>query len=157
MALFQPSFRGRLRLFFAVIVIVPMIAVGFVLFRLVSKTDEGRIDARLSEAANGTTGLLVQDRQRAAAAARTLARDPGLAAALQARKRARIQDRLAVIAPRAEVRRVRIDVQGLGPVEWGGPPALAPSRLQLQAAGGGNVGPMTVSTTGADAFATAVR
>ena len=34
MTLLQPSFRGRLRLFFAVIVVVPMIAVGVVLFLL---------------------------------------------------------------------------------------------------------------------------
>ena len=40
MPLLQPSFRGRLRLFFAVIVIVPIIAVGFVLFQLLDATDE---------------------------------------------------------------------------------------------------------------------
>ena len=40
MPLLQPSFRGRLRLFFAVIVIVPIIAVGFVLFRLIDTADD---------------------------------------------------------------------------------------------------------------------
>ena len=157
MALYQPSFRGRLRLFFAVIVIVPLIAVGFVLFRLVNATDQERLDARLSEAARGTTGLLTQDRQRAAAAAATLARDPALGAALQARKRSRIQDRLGALAPRLGVRRVRVTVNGLGRVEWGGGPALAPARLQIQSAGGSSVGTMTVSTTSADSFTRSVR
>src|SRR5918911_2105358 len=156
MALYQPSFRGRLRLFFAVIVIVPLIAVGFVLFRLVNATDQERLDARLSEAARGTTGLLTQDRQRAAAAAATLARDPALGTALQDRKRSRIQDRLNALAPRLGVRRVRVTVNGLGRVEWGGGPALAPARLQIQSAGGGSVGTMTVSTTSADSFTRSV-
>jgi len=39
--LFTPSFRNRLRLFFVVIVIIPMIAVAFVLFRLVSASIRG--------------------------------------------------------------------------------------------------------------------
>ena len=37
MTLLQPSFRGRLRLFFAVIVVVPMIAVGVALFFLFAR------------------------------------------------------------------------------------------------------------------------
>ena len=45
MPLLHPSFRGRLRLFFAVIVIVPIIALGFVLFRLIDTADDSRADA----------------------------------------------------------------------------------------------------------------
>ena len=48
--LFTPSFRNRLRLFFVVIVILPMIAVGFVLFQLVSRSEQSQSDAQLSEA-----------------------------------------------------------------------------------------------------------
>jgi diguanylate cyclase (GGDEF)-like protein len=157
MAIFQPSFRGRLRLFFAVIVIVPLIAVAFVLFRLVSVSDEAKLDARLSEASSGTLGMFDQDRQHAAAIGQMLARDPVLAAALQARSRTRIQARLDTLTGRNRIRRARIDVTGLGPIESGAPPAVAPARLQLQTPTGGNVGPLTVSTTGADAFARTIR
>lgn len=153
MAIIQPSFRGRLRLFFAVIVIVPMIAVAFVLFRLVGASDEGRLDAKLSEAQRGAMGMFDQSRAAAATAGRGFARDPGLSAALQDRSRPRIQARLNTLTRRAKVRRARIDVTGLGPIESGAPPAIAPAQLQLQSPGGGNVGPLTVSTTSADAYA----
>src|SRR5690242_21913629 len=119
MARFQPSFRGRLRLFFAVIVIVPMIAVGFVLFKLVTQSDERTLDAQLSEAAAGTNGMLVQDRQRASAAGATLARDRVLSAALQARRRAAVQTRLDTLSHAAGIRRARLEIPGVGAVEAG--------------------------------------
>ena len=46
MTLLQPSFRSRLRLFFAVIVMIPMIAVVLVLFQLLDATDNSKQDAR---------------------------------------------------------------------------------------------------------------
>jgi diguanylate cyclase (GGDEF)-like protein len=58
------SFRGRLRLFFALIVIVPMIALGIVLFALAARTETGKADAGIGTAAR--TALAVH---RAAAAA----------------------------------------------------------------------------------------
>src|SRR5688500_17351992 len=42
------SFRNRLRLFFVVIVIVPMIAVGGVLFTLIANSEKAKGDARVS-------------------------------------------------------------------------------------------------------------
>jgi|tagenome__1003787_1003787.scaffolds.fasta_scaffold20949524_2 diguanylate cyclase (GGDEF)-like protein len=157
MARLQPSFRGRLRLFFVVIVIVPMIAVGFVLFRLVDKSDQGRLDARLSEAANGANGLLVQDRQQAAMAANALTQDPAFSAALQAGRPGAIKARLDTLSERSSIRRARVVVPGARPVESGAPPAVAPATLRLKAAGGGNVGRLTTSTTAADAFARRVK
>jgi len=57
MPLIQPSFRGRLRLFFAVIVIVPMIAVAVVLFQLLDASDASRLNSKLSEAQTGAALL----------------------------------------------------------------------------------------------------
>src|SRR3954447_24553890 len=94
MARFHPSFRGRLRLFFAVIVIVPMIAVGFVLFQLVTQADQEQLDARLSEAGNGANAMLVEDRQQAGVAANGLTQDAAFSAALQARRAQAIKTRL---------------------------------------------------------------
>src|SRR5918996_2090441 len=48
--LLTPSFRSRLRLFFVVIVIVPMIAVAVVLWWLIVRSETSQTDARLSEA-----------------------------------------------------------------------------------------------------------
>ena len=39
------SFRGRLRLFFGLIVIVPMIALAVVLFTLTARSETGKADA----------------------------------------------------------------------------------------------------------------
>jgi diguanylate cyclase (GGDEF)-like protein len=53
------SFRNRLRLFFVVIVIVPMIAVGAVLFILIANAETGKDDARVS--ANSDTAVRMAD------------------------------------------------------------------------------------------------
>src|SRR5215212_7400985 len=53
------SFRNRLRLFFVVIVVVPMIAVGAVLFVLIANAETGKDDARVS--ANSTTAVRLAD------------------------------------------------------------------------------------------------
>ena len=52
-----PTFRARLRLFFVVIVVVPMITMAVVLFQLIVASERSQTDARLSEAqtvAHGT-------------------------------------------------------------------------------------------------------
>jgi diguanylate cyclase (GGDEF)-like protein len=53
------SFRNRLRLFFVVIVVVPMIAVGVVLFVLIANAETGKDDARVS--ANSDTVVRITD------------------------------------------------------------------------------------------------
>ena len=68
MPLLHPSFRGRLRLFFAVIVIVPIIAVGFVLFRLIDTADDSRADSGLNTAQRVARNLYVDHRRAAAPA-----------------------------------------------------------------------------------------
>ena len=62
MPLLQPSFRGRLRLFFAVIVIVPMIAVGVVLFQLLDAGDNFKLDSTLAQAQTGAQNLYKEAR-----------------------------------------------------------------------------------------------
>jgi diguanylate cyclase (GGDEF)-like protein len=51
------SFRGRLRLFFALIVIVPMIALGVVLFTLTERTETREADAAIDTAARTALAL----------------------------------------------------------------------------------------------------
>ena len=68
MPLLQPSFRGRLRLFFAVIVVVPMIAVGLVLFQLLDAGDNFKLDSTLVEAQKGAQNLYTEARGQAMSA-----------------------------------------------------------------------------------------
>jgi diguanylate cyclase (GGDEF)-like protein len=76
------SFRGRLRLFFALIVIVPMLALGVVLFALTERTETGKADAGIGTATR--TALAVHgDRMDAARPAlRRVAADPRLQSAI---------------------------------------------------------------------------
>jgi len=68
--LFTPSFRNRLRLFFVVIVVIPMIAVAAVLFQIVTRSEESQTDAQLSEAQRVATNLYRESAGRANAAGR---------------------------------------------------------------------------------------
>ena len=51
------SFRGRLRLFFGLIVIVPMIALAVVLFTLTARSETGKADAGISSGARTAFGV----------------------------------------------------------------------------------------------------
>src|SRR3712207_4995436 len=93
-----PSFRNRLRLFFTIIVIIPMVAVAAVLFRLVGASDESKADARLAEAQRAATGLYQERQAEAEDAARTIARGAGLSAAIHDDDQPRIQSLLSELA-----------------------------------------------------------
>ena len=82
MPLFQPSFRGRLRLFFAVIVIVPMIAVGVVLFQLLAAGGSFKLDSGLAQAQKTANALYLQDRKAAKDALVPFTRSRELATAI---------------------------------------------------------------------------
>src|SRR3954452_2497211 len=100
MPLLQPSFRGRLRLFFAVIVIIPMIAVGVVLFQVLDASEGFKLDSGLNQAQKTAKNLYRQDRQAAGAALRPFTRDVELATAIQNRQPAAVQDRVELLARR---------------------------------------------------------
>lgn len=146
------SFRSRLTLFFIVIVIVPMIAVGLVLFRLVGDTEEGKDDARLSQAQTTASGLFREFQDRAAKAGATIGGDEPLAAAIRRRERKGVQDRLDRLAERTRARRVVLRLKGLGRFEVGREPVVAPSRSRLTDGMGPAVGELVVSLISAREF-----
>jgi diguanylate cyclase (GGDEF)-like protein len=76
------SFRGRLRLFFTIIVIVPMIAVALVLFALSEQSETGKADAELASGLRSALGLYGESAERAESALREVARDPRIRAEL---------------------------------------------------------------------------
>ena len=102
------SFRNRLALFFVLIVIVPMLAVAFLLFRLIDESERGKTDAAIAQQHSTAAQLFGEQRDLAAAALRRWpgrehGRDPRLSqrAAGRARGRARAQRREQIIAARA--------------------------------------------------------
>ena len=80
MPVLQPSFRGRLRLFFAVIVIVPILAVGFVLFQILGATNIRQLDSSLEQAQKTAENLYAERRRQATDAITPITRDEQLAA-----------------------------------------------------------------------------
>src|SRR5215208_2236388 len=98
------SFRGRLRLFFALIVIVPMTALGVVIFALTERTETGKADAGLGTAARTALALHRDQVNAARPAVRRVAADSRLRLAIArgrigaARRRMRALVRGDVIA-----------------------------------------------------------
>src|SRR3954463_4500962 len=77
------SFRTRLRLFFVLIVIVPMVAVTFVVFRLIADSENGQANARGAAREEAAISLYYDVRARADRRAAVIGRDRQLAAALR--------------------------------------------------------------------------
>jgi HAMP domain-containing protein len=157
MTLLQPSFRGRLRLFFAVIVVVPMIAVGVALFFLLNAGDNSRFNSELGKAQTVAQNLFQDARSSAMAAARKLQSDTELATAIDNKNRAAVQRRLEVLGREVGAERVVLDVTGLGRVEIGSPLAIAASQAQLQDSSRNRIGQILISVTSADAYADEAR
>jgi diguanylate cyclase (GGDEF)-like protein len=148
-----PTFRNRLRLFFLVIVVVPMVAVALVLFRLVSTTDNAKVDARLSQAQRSAQGLYVQEQRRAGVVAKDMAMDTGLQAAIGARNATQVQARLNALTATHKARQVRLTLQGLGNFDAGSPPSVAGATTSLVDKDGTPKGSLDVSVRGAQAYA----
>jgi diguanylate cyclase (GGDEF)-like protein len=157
MPLLQPSFRGRLRLFFAVIVIIPMIAVAVVLFQLVDASDASKLDSKLSEAQAGAAGLYRQSSQEAGVAAKTAEQDVRLASAIKDENAGAVRRSLNALSEKIGAERIRLTVQGIGTFDIGNPNAIAPSVAALQDASGRTIGRLTVSTTGPQEYAREIK
>src|SRR5689334_6253914 len=128
---FQPTFRGRLRLFFAVIVIVPMIAVAVVLFQLLDASEASRLDSRLSEAKTGAVGLYSQAHEQANRAASAAERDVALASALRDHDAKKVRTSLDALSARVGAVRAKLEITGLGTFESGTASGIAPAVAQL--------------------------
>ena len=90
-----PSFRSRLRLFFVVIVVLPMITIAVVLFQLIVTKERSQTDARLAESQTVSQEILRELEADAGAVATRIGGDQKLADAMQAPdERRAIQRRL---------------------------------------------------------------
>jgi diguanylate cyclase (GGDEF)-like protein len=128
---FNPDFRNRLRLFFVVIVIVPMIAVAVVLFQLVTESRQSQTDARLSQAQRVAVAVHDESRDGAGRAAENIGRDRRLGRAVENDDRRAIQRRLNALA--LGVRYIDLRLDANGSFEAGRTPAVAPASARLVA------------------------
>ncbi len=139
------SFRNRLTLFFVLIVVVPMVAVAFVLFRLIADNESGKADARLAAANSSAINLYHEDVNRAQAAAARIGRDVALAQALRANDRAALQARLSTLLRQENVRRIVLARGSQAIADAGSKTAVFPASRKLVGAGNRAFGTLQVS------------
>jgi diguanylate cyclase (GGDEF)-like protein len=137
------SFRARLTLFFMLIVVVPMIALGVVVARVVSDSQHAKADAQNRTTAAASLNAFQRLGQDGARAARALAQDPALVAAL--RTPATADDRAAVAAFAAQrgLARVRIAQAGRTLADVGDRRAVARGTVRVAPADGA-AGPVVI-------------
>ena len=140
------SFRNRLTLFFVLIVVVPMVAVAFVLFRLIADNESGKADARLAAAKRSAINLYREDVNRAQAAAARIGRDVVLAQALRANDGPALQARLSALLRQEDVRRIVLARGSRAIADAGSSTAVFPaSRTLVGGAGKRPFGTLQVS------------
>jgi diguanylate cyclase (GGDEF)-like protein len=123
------SFRTRLTSFFVLIVVVPMAAVGFLVFRLISDSQSGKADARVSGAASAALSLYENASMQASLRARTVAGDLALTSPAQLKARAK------VLTTQAGLARVIVKVGALQEADIGDPTSIAPGIALVRASG----------------------
>src|SRR5437764_15139822 len=87
------SFRARLRLFFVLIVIVPMLSVATVLFQLISDNETGKADASIAARQRAAISLYREATRRADGAVQGVGNDRVLPASLLSRNADRARRR----------------------------------------------------------------
>src|SRR3954453_4316908 len=151
------SFRNRLTVFFFLLVILPMIVVAAVGFVLASDSEQGKTDARLSEAQRAGSGLFREFQDRAQDAARVIGQDPQLAAAIRSGRRPAIQRRLDALAGDARATRAIMTLQHAGRFETGRGDVIPPARTRLIDDKGASAGMLAVSVISAKDYANLVK
>jgi len=153
MGLRHLSFRARLRLFFLVIVVIPMITMAVVLYQLIVASEKSQTDARLAESQTVATGVYEESTAEAAQVAQSIGQDQQLADALAAGDKKAVQDRLDTLTKRAGAQYVELKVDGKGTFTSGETPAVASATRTLQDQDGNRTGRITVAMLAPKEFA----
>ena len=151
------SFRGRLRIFFTIIVIVPMIALGAVLLRLAAQSETGKADAGIATGVRAALSLYGDAEARARPSLRRVARDPDLRLAVS------VDDREAAIVRVHQLKRRLggVDSKALGEPEGrvivAAGKGIAPASLRLTDRKARSIGVLSVSVTSPAEYVRQVR
>jgi diguanylate cyclase (GGDEF)-like protein len=129
------SFRTRLTSFFILIVVIPMLAVGFLVFRLLNDSEQGKADARASGLASAATSLYESASVAATTDAQTIARNLSSAAGATARQSRAIRSRVMALASAAGLARVTVRVGSTEVADVGDGTAIAPGSAIVGARG----------------------
>jgi diguanylate cyclase (GGDEF)-like protein len=151
------SFRARLRLFFVLIVIVPMLSVALVLFRLISDNETGKTDSDIHARQHAAIQMYGEARAEAERAVEGVGSDRVLADALLKGDVGRARRRAAQLAKDGGIERVALSRNGKVLVDTGTRAAVAPAQRDLTGTSGRRFGLLEASTTTAKQYAGDVR
>jgi diguanylate cyclase (GGDEF)-like protein len=146
------SFRNRLTLFFVLIVVVPMVAVAFVLFRLIADNESGKADARLAATKGSAINLYREDYNRANAAAEKIGGDVALAQALRANDPKALEARLEVLLAQQHARRIVVARGSQAIADVGSKTAVFPASRDLVGPANRSFGKLQVSVQEPEAY-----
>ena len=150
------SFRGRLTLFFLLIVVLPMIALAVLVTQIAADSSNGKADARLAEGLDSALTVYRDDAAAARDAARHAAHDPAVTAALTSNDPSQMSRAVARIRGRNGVHGVALERAKGGDRAKSGSIVVAPYRLNLNGPHG-PLGSLTVSTTTPSLYLQRVR
>jgi HAMP domain-containing protein len=133
------SFRARLTTFFVLIVVVPMLAMGVLMFRLIGDSQQGKADARAGGLASAAASLYQIEAGLARGDAETLARAVGPL------RGPAVAARFAVLARQAGLGRAVLSTGATTVADVGDSSAIAPGAAVLARPGEQTAMTVTVS------------
>jgi len=151
------SFRTRLTLFFVLIVVVPMVAVGIVVFRLIADNETAKVEARLAEGQAAAIGLYDEARKDALRALRRVGADGGFVAAVRTGNKDVAAARARSLLGAAGITRIVLAGTGGDVVDVGTRSAIAPASRDVVGSSGRGIGRLQVAVTTAPAYTRLVR
>ena len=145
------TFHGRLRLFFTIIVIVPMVAIAVVLFTLTADSERGQADAAIATGLDVALSLYKDGRKAADDDLMRVAGDARLTSALAESDDAAARRRLRqlVRADRRVVAATVVDPQGQRVAAAGSRRGVAPAVVRVTSPTKDRLGTLSVSVTDA--------
>ena len=148
------SFRGRLILFFVLIVALPMVAVAVLVSDVTDSSATGKADAALNADLDVATGLYNELVDDSASAAKQIAADPSFQSAMTNGDSGAIQATVSQLADEHDLRYLKLtDSDGAPLAEVGDNRAFAAAAVDLvQSSGGPQTGTLRVSTATVDAY-----
>jgi diguanylate cyclase (GGDEF)-like protein len=147
------SFRTRLTGFFVVIVVVPMLAVGVLVFRLIGDSATAKGEARASGLAAAAASVYNGAVERAKVAAEQVARDPTLSTDLIRGSARAARARLATLVTQGGLTRATLTIGSRRVADVGDRTGIAPGIATISVAGGSSGASIAVSELTADEYA----
>jgi diguanylate cyclase (GGDEF)-like protein len=151
------SFRNRLALFFVLIVIVPMLAIAFLLFRLIDDSETGQAEAALGQQHAFAISMFHEQRTLAQAAIKDVGTDRVFTGSLQDGDVARARHRAEQLLGSRGIERIVFVKDGKAIVRVGDRRAIAPAVQPVVSARGRRLGTLGVSVVDAPTYVRRVR